>query len=71
MSDGRSWADLRPLHFDASLAPTARARRIAADADSTLFPDQVIDLLAAQTTKPASDRAAELDGQADLFGGDL
>ena len=56
---GRDWLSLKPAHFDTGLLP-ARHRKPEPDG---LF--SVADI--APVTAPKPGRAAELDGQADLF----
>ncbi len=60
------WTEMDPLLFDPTLVRTKKERHIVETARDTLFPH----LLPEPHRKPA-EPAVQLDGQDELFGGEL
>jgi hypothetical protein len=58
-----TWTEMSAIEFDATLAPTSKARKFTATAPDTLFPRLLPE--AKRTTTELPD---ELPGQAPLFG---
>ena len=57
-----AWSEMSPIVFDATLAPSARARRFVQAAPGTLFPS-LLPEPKRKTTQPAG----QLDGQVSIF----
>jgi hypothetical protein len=58
-----AWTQMSPIEFDATLAPTTKARKFAATASETLFPRLLPEAERKTTTEPE-----QLPGQESLFG---
>lgn len=58
-----SWTEMTEIEFDASLAPTSKARKVAETASETLFPRLLPEARRKTTPEPE-----QLPGQESLFG---